>query len=284
MSPKDDVQFMGEEETSKPKRNGRRKSKPKKKEEEEVKTIDVNIEHRYEGVPEENPSENLILQPKGTAVATQEDPPEEPLQLSAIASTSEALQAILMAYSGEEPDEWDELISRSNEPPPPLRTERLTLGVGGYYHRDEEGKKQLYASEMIGIVIAFTEPRNDFLGDGSENLPPFCSSPDGVWGRVELPDDEDDREALLELAEDEDTPHPLLRVREHSGQDVREWEGKCKDCPRSKWRSANGESKGQACKQMRRLLFLQDGEDKTVAVHLPPHEHQDMGRLLGLPL
>ena len=59
-------------------------------------------------------------------------------------------------------------------------------------------------------------------------------------------------------------------IRDSTGEDIGQWEGKCKKCPRSSWRSANGESRGQACKMMRRLLVLPDGEDQTVAIHLPP--------------
>ena len=103
-------------------------------------------------------------------------------------TTGDALAAVIAARSEDGPDEWDTLMMDSEESAP-TRTERLTLGEGGFYFRDENRDKKLYGTEITGIILAYTEPRNDFLGDGSDNLPPFCSSMDGVWGKVDLPED-----------------------------------------------------------------------------------------------
>ena len=181
----------------------------------------------------------------------------------------DALQVVLATRAGGKRDEWDDLVEESGEVVPTAAIEKIVLGEGHFSHRDEEGKKKIYAQEITGIVLVYTSPRVDFLGGNNESLPPFCSSADGVWGRVDLPDDDDIAMELIELAEDEETPHPLITLRESSQEALTQWQGKCAECPRSRWGSANGASRGQACKAMRRLLVLPDDGNNPIVVQLP---------------
>lgn len=84
-----------------------------------------------------------------------------------------------------------------------------------------------------GAITAWTNCRAYWKDDFSGSQPPDCSSPDGKYG--------------------EGDPG-----------------GECATCPNAQFKSAPGDSRGQACKAMRRLLFLQPEDWLPLMVTVPP--------------
>ena len=175
-----------------------------------------------------------------------------------------ALQVVLAVRSeGQAVDEWDDLMNESGEVTP-LLIERLTIGVGGFFHRDAGGSKERAASSITGVVIMATTPRAYFVGDSdTESRAPVCSSVDGVTGdgvcgfvrRRQ-------RRHAGGCGGDAEVAHPVLADRSRMTWD-------CSTCPLNQWGSS-GNGRGKACKEMRRLLVLPDDSDAPVIVNLPP--------------
>ena len=175
-----------------------------------------------------------------------------------------ALQVVLAVRSeGQAADEWDDLMNVSGEVTP-LLIERLTIGVGGFFHRDAGGSKEQAANSITGVVIMATSPRAAFVGDSdTEQRSPICSSVDGVTGMVFAGLFGEDNEDMLEDAEKMEVAHPVLAERSRMTWD-------CSTCALNQWGSAGGGMRGKACKEMRRLLVLSDDSDAPVIVTLPP--------------
>jgi len=92
------------------------------------------------------------------------------------------------------------------------------------------------AREIEGIVTAWRTGRaywKKSIKAGGSNRPPDCSSTDGFFGKG------------------------------NPG-------GKCEDCPLAQFGSAPEGGRGQACKQVRQMLFLRPGEILPYLISVPP--------------
>jgi hypothetical protein len=100
-------------------------------------------------------------------------------------------------------------------------------------------------SELTGVIVLWKNVRQYYATsfDEAPNMPPTCSSPDGVIG-LGHPDHEG--------ADDPEGP-PITR--------------ECATCPQAQWGSGNG--KGQACQQNRLLFMLTEGDMLPLVVKLP---------------
>jgi hypothetical protein len=101
----------------------------------------------------------------------------------------------------------------------------------------------------------------------NEGQMPFCSSPDTLVGHVnETPD-----EVQMKDAQHQPTRHPAI-VRwevERSAWSTYTQPYDCARCPLSAWKS-DDRARGQACKELRRLLVLVDGWNTPALLTLPP--------------
>lgn len=101
---------------------------------------------------------------------------------------------------------------------------------------DEAHKK------LTGICLGFTDGRIywrvPFSERGKTRTPPDCASKDGLWGRG------------------------------NPG-------GQCLDCPFSQWGSDPKGGRGQACKQIRRLLLLRKDRILPEIINVPPTSVQN---------
>jgi len=90
---------------------------------------------------------------------------------------------------------------------------------------------------LTGIIIAWRDTRvyykTPYDQRGKKSGPPDCSSKDGFWG----------------------TGDPG---------------GDCERCPFSQWESDPKGGRGQACKEVRQLLFLRDGQYLPDLINIPP--------------
>ena len=91
--------------------------------------------------------------------------------------------------------------------------------------------------ELSGIILAWTDGRVYYrvpFGErGKQRTPPDCSSKDGFYG-------------------------------------VGDPGGECRDCPMAEWGSDPKGGRGQACKQVRRLLFLRADHILPDMITIPP--------------
>ena len=113
--------------------------------------------------------------------------------------------------------------------------DRIKVPAGGGLSWEVPGLETTQAPHVDGVVVLWRDPRA-FWEKGFEEsgggTPPDCSSPDGVVG-------------------------------------VGNPGGPCASCPHSQWGSKE-DGRGQACKQMRLLLMLREGDMLPVAVVAPP--------------
>lgn len=90
---------------------------------------------------------------------------------------------------------------------------------------------------LTGICLGFSDTRVywrvPFSERGKQRTPPDCSSKDGFWGKG--------------------TPG-----------------GECESCPLSQWGSDPRSGRGQACKQVRRLLLLRKDRILPELINIPP--------------
>jgi hypothetical protein len=91
--------------------------------------------------------------------------------------------------------------------------------------------------ELSGIVVAWRDARlywrTGFAEQGKKRTPPDCSSKDGQWG-------------------------------------VGDPGGACDSCPLAQYGSDPKGGRGQACKQVRQLLFLRDDQILPNIINVPP--------------
>jgi len=121
--------------------------------------------------------------------------------------------------------------------------DRVTCPTGGTTQWTvpdmEEEDGVAYVKEMIGIVLAFRDPRSYWIKtfDGSGGgIPPDCSSPDGKFGIG--------------------TPG-----------------GDCQKCHLAQFGSAkkgDKQGRGQACRQTRVLMFLRETDVLPITITVPP--------------
>lgn len=114
-------------------------------------------------------------------------------------------------------------------------------------------------TEITGIIVVGQVARAYWPGKDALNMPPVCSSPDGVRGW--LADSIDPKQ--MDAAQVSGYVHPGLR-----SMDAERGPYQCDRCPLSAWGSGNG--RGQACKSLRRLLILIDGWSMPAVLTLPP--------------
>lgn len=98
--------------------------------------------------------------------------------------------------------------------------------------------------ELEGVIVAWRSPRTYYMlsiDESGGGQPPDCSSDDGVFGNG------------LFGPGSEGNPT-----------------GKCESCPMNVWGSADGDSKGKACREARQLFMLTEGSVLPLSVSLPP--------------
>lgn len=118
-------------------------------------------------------------------------------------------------------------------------------------------KPPVRAIITVGQIARAFWPTNDAAG-----VPPLCSSADGLYGRFD-PDN-----ALVKDAQALEHKHPALAFYPEPTKMVGPWS--CMGCPMAQWGSAGGERRGQACKDLRRLLLYVEGWTMPALMTLPP--------------
>ena len=120
----------------------------------------------------------------------------------------------------------------------PALIERIKVPTGGAQLFTLEGIEGSEAiKEMTGIALAWTDSRIyyrvAFSERGKQRTPPDCASKDGFYG-------------------------------------IGNPGGECRTCPMAEWGSDTKGGRGQACKQVRRILFLRTGHLLPEMVMVPP--------------
>lgn len=118
----------------------------------------------------------------------------------------------------------------------PFELERVSIPAGGGTAWEVPTLEGVESREAIeGVVIHWQDVRVYWAGEyGGGNQPPDCYSEDGETG-------------------------------------IGEPGGLCADCPFAEWGSAEAEdSRGQACKQVRRLFVVRPDELLPLLISLPP--------------
>lgn len=132
-----------------------------------------------------------------------------------------------------------------------------TGGMTAWVLPSLDGEDEI-ATNIDGILVYHREPRaywEKSIDEGGGNNPPDCSSADGKLG-----------DGMYGVGS---TAHPS---------------GDCATCPMAEWGSKDhGESRGQACKQMKLVFLLRPESLLPMALFLPPTSIRPVRQyLLGL--
>jgi len=168
--------------------------------------------------------------------------------------------SIANRYEGMDPDLLeelqDELADLDNESGIACRLIKIPAGGGlAYEVQGEDDDDVNYEKEITGVIV-FTHRMNGFWpgsygsGESGEDKIPACSSMDGKTG--------------------------LWR---DTGE-IRQ----CENCPLNQFGSADdgkgGQGKGKACKNMRRLYMMLDGDPNFYLLTVPPTSIKEVNRQL----
>lgn len=167
--------------------------------------------------------------------------------------------SIVNRYEGIDPDMMNELADEMNDldPESGIICRKIKLPSGGglaYEVQGEDDDDTEYKKEIEAVVI-FTHRVNGFwagaYGDEDQNKAPICSSIDGKKG--------------LNL---------------ETGEII-----ECENCPYNQYGSATdqkgNQSKGKACKNMRRLYLMMDGDPNFYLLTVPPTSIKDVNKQLA---
>ena len=183
-------------------------------------------------------------------MATKKNTELAPIENFTIANRYEGMDEELLA------ELQDELADLDNESGIACRMIKIPAGGGLAYevHGDEDDEVE-YMKEISGVII-FTHRMNGYWpgsygsGESGEDKIPVCSSMDGKTG--------------------------LWR---DTGE-IRN----CENCPMNQFGSADdgkgGQTKGKACKNMRRLYMMLDGDPNFYLLSVPPTSIKEVNRQL----
>lgn len=161
------------------------------------------------------------------------------------------LEAAILEAASEEQDAYD------------LIPTRVKISPGGsniYVTEDGESFRDFTA------IVAVSQKARAYWPERGTGKPPMCSSPDGRRGYIRADFDDKQGQAALQAH----WPHPVLPLLDAEAELPDHFD--CGKCPLSKFGSAhqNGQSRGQACKALRRLVVLVDGWAQPAMITLPP--------------
>lgn len=171
-----------------------------------------------------------------------------PVENFSIVSLYENMDPELMA------ELQDEMADLDAESGIDCRTIKLPAGGGlAYEVQGDDDDDVEYLKEIIGVIV-FTHRANGFwpgnYGSDDGNKIPYCSSMDGKTG-----------------------------IRIDSGEIVT-----CENCPYNQFGSAADEkgnqSRGKACKNMRRLYIMRDGNPNIYLLTVPPTSIKEVNKQL----
>lgn len=167
--------------------------------------------------------------------------------------------SIANRYEGMDPEMMEELADEMNDldPESGITCRKIKIPSGGGLAYEVQGEEETDVEYMkeINAVVVFTHRVNGFwagsYGDDDQNKAPICSSMDGKTG-----------------------------VRIDSGEIV-----SCETCPLNQFGSATdqkgNQAKGKACKNMRRLYLMMDGDPNFYLLTVPPTSIKDVNKQLA---
>ncbi len=167
--------------------------------------------------------------------------------------------SIANRYEGMDPELMAELEDEMSDldPESGITCRKIKIPSGGGLAYEVQGEEETDVEYMkeINAVVVFTHRVNGFwagsYGDDDQNKAPICSSMDGKTG-----------------------------VRIDSGEIV-----SCETCPLNQFGSATdqkgNQAKGKACKNMRRLYLMMDGDPNFYLLTVPPTSIKDVNKQLA---
>ncbi len=167
--------------------------------------------------------------------------------------------SIANRYEGMAPELLAELEDEMGDldPESGITCRKIKIPSGGGLAYEVQGEEETDVEYMkeINAVVIFTHRVNGFwagsYGDDDQNKAPVCSSMDGKTG-----------------------------VRIDSGEVV-----SCETCPLNQFGSATdqkgNQAKGKACKNMRRLYLMMDGDPNFYLLTVPPTSIKDVNKQLA---
>lgn len=161
---------------------------------------------------------------------------------------------IAKPYEGIDPDTLAELQDELDDLDPEsgitCRKIKIPSGGGIAYEVQGEDDDDTDAMKEIKAVIVFTHRVNAYwpgaYGDGDQNQPPLCSSMDGKTG-----------------------------VRTENGEVM-----DCERCPFNQYGTAGENKRGKACKNMRRLYLMMNGDPNFYLLTVPPTSIREVNKQL----
>ena len=138
---------------------------------------------------------------------------------------------------------------------------KVKIGSGGINQFVTSADETL--KEFTGVVAVSQKARAYWPTSDSKEMPPICTSADGVRGNFVA---EPSAEQLF-AGETAKVMHPGIKALQQGYDAVATYP--CASCPLSQWNSSE-KGKGQACKSMRRLVVLIDGWTAPALLTLPP--------------
>ena len=167
--------------------------------------------------------------------------------------------SIANRYEGMDPELMAELEDEMSDldPESGITCRKIKIPSGGGLAYEVQGEEETdveYMKEINGVVV-FTHRVNGFwagsYGDDDQNKAPICSSMDGKTG-----------------------------VRNDTGEII-----SCETCPLNQFGSATdqkgNQAKGKACKNMRRLYLMMDGDPNFYLLTVPPTSIKDVNKQLA---
>lgn len=167
--------------------------------------------------------------------------------------------SIANRYEGMSPELMAELEDEMNDLDPEsgitCRKIKIPSGGGLAYEVQGEDESDVDYKKEINAVVVFTHRVNGFwtgaYGDDDQNKAPVCSSIDGKTG-----------------------------MNTETGEIT-----SCETCPFNQFGSASdqkgNQSKGKACKNMRRIYMMMDGDPNFYLLTVPPTSIKDVNKQLA---
>lgn len=167
--------------------------------------------------------------------------------------------SIANRYEGMDPELMAELEDEMSDldPESGITCRKIKIPSGGGLAYEVQGEEETDVEYMkeINAVVVFTHRVNGFwqgaYGDDDQNKAPICSSIDGKTG-----------------------------MNSETGEIIN-----CDTCPLNQFGSATdqkgNQAKGKACKNMRRLYLMMDGDPNFYLLTVPPTSIKDVNKQLA---
>lgn len=142
---------------------------------------------------------------------------------------------------------------------------KITIAPGGinqFVTSDGETMKS------IAAIVAISQKARAYWPDAGTGQPPFCASQDGATGVVNMAHSVEQFQAAASALP---MPHPAVILLTEQRDLPHSFP--CATCPLAQWGSqqrGGKQSRGQACKSLRRLVILVDGWAQPALLTLPP--------------